>query len=843
SALRAAGFTAKDLKDAGFTAAELRNAGFTAADLRAAGFSAKDLLHAGFSPAELAAAGYAPAQIQKAELAAESLALPSGVTPDSIAAAGCSADAIQKERAAGVSAAAIRMYAHCSAMALHAGGFSDDELAAAGFSPQEIAVAHQVLPAGFTPESIAAAGCSVDAIKKERAAGVSAAAISTYAHCSATALHAAGFSDEELSAAGFSPQDIALANEGLPPGMTLADIKAAGCSPAALKKEYDAGVSAKLIHEQAGCSATALRMAGFNNADLEKAGFSPDEIQAANEVLPPGVTADQIKAAGCSVDAIQKERAAGVSALLIKKYANCSAASLHAAGFSDSDLEMAGFSPQEIASAHQMTPMVASATANIPQSCDVASLREARAKGVSAMTIRETLGCSASALKEAGYSAAELKAAGFTASELRNAGFSAAALKEAGFSARNLREAGFSAAELKAAGYSAAQLKEAGFSASELKAAGFSAAELKSAGFSAKALKEAGFSAKELEAAGFSPEALKKAGFSQEAIQDAGYSPATLQAAGISPKNIGALAPNNMESAGMSNASRSRTQGLQSVMARQKRQMLEQKYQQNIQQRASEMSSAASQLLQAWKTVPAQMYVGGSGGGSGSGSGSGGKGGTNGGSQNHNASGSSNKSGSGGSKELVVKTGDILFAVIDTAINSDEPGPVLGTIVAGKLKNSKIIGSFTVAPNSDKMAITFNTLSIPGVNHVVSMSAYAVDPDTARTALATRVDHHYLLRYGSLFASSFIEGFGNAFQAADTTVTIGGTGGGDNITVQQGINRSALENAVIGLSTVGKNWGQLVQEQVHRPKTIELASGTPVGLLFIQDLSVPVGME
>jgi intracellular multiplication protein IcmE len=182
--------------------------------------------------------------------------------------------------------------------------------------------------------------------------------------------------------------------------------------------------------------------------------------------------------------------------------------------------------------------------------------------------------------------------------------------------------------------------------------------------------------------------------------------------------------------------------------------------------------------------------------------------------------------------------GDIIFAVIDTSINSDEPGPILASVVSGPLKGSKLIGSFNLPSNSDKMVITFNSLSIPGAPKTVSISAFAIDPNTARTALSSETDHHYLSRYGALFASTFLEGFGNAFQSADTTITVGGTGGTTDTTVQNGIGRSALENAVIGLANVGKAWGQVAQQNMSRPTTVQVFSGTGVGILFTQDLTI-----
>lgn len=93
------------------------------------------------------------------------------------------------------------------------------------------------------------------------------------------------------------------------------------------------------------------------------------------------------------------------------------------------------------------------------------------------------------------------------------------------------------------------------------------------------------------------------------------------------------------------------------------------------------------------------------------------------------------------------------------------------------------------------------------------------------------------MRYGSLFASSFLQGFGNAFQSANTTITIGGTGGGNNITVANGVGRSTLENAVIGLATVGKAWSQQAQQLFNTPTTVEVYSGTGLGILFTQDVT------
>ncbi|HHF0523698.1 TPA: type IVB secretion system protein DotG/IcmE [Legionella anisa] len=865
--LKAAGFNARQLKDAGYTASRLRECGFNACELRNAGFTAQEMKDAGFSDDELKGAGYTPEEIARAS------GLPAGITAADVRKAGCSVDALVKLRKAGVSASAIRRISGCSVEQLKAAGFTAKELRDAGFSAADLK------RAGFTPEELRAAGFT------------------------ARDLLNAGFTPDDLAKAGYSAADIKAAENELPPGITPDDVKKAGCDVDVLRKERLAGVSATLIKRYAGCSAQALKAAGFTDADLANAGFTPQQIGSASPL-----TDAQIKAAGCDPDNLKKLFAAGVSAKRIKELNGCSASalknagydvqSLIDAGFTPSQLLAAGFTPQELQNAGLIPAEVVAAARTAD--CSVDALKKARAAGISALTIKKTLGCSAKALKDAGYTAKELKDAGFTAAELKAAGFSAKDLKDAGFSAKELKDAGFSAKELKDAGFSAKELKDAGFSAKDLKDAGFTAAQLKAAGFSAKDLKDAGFSAKELKDAGFSAKDLKDAGFSAKDLKDAGFSAKDLKDAGFSAKELkdagftaaemkaagfgakeladagfGAAdlknagfsaaelqsiqtAPDGSQVAGLGApsiqqgafnlggvptlgqgpggaaavplpGSTESNQQLQSIINRQNQQQAEQKYQQKIQQKTSDMLTAANQLIAEWKNVPTQSYTAGSKEDEKAVAAGAGPGGPGGAAQSSTTTVSS-------TQVNMIRTGDVLFAVIDTSVNSDEPGPILASIVSGRLKGTKLIGSFNLPSNANKMVITFNTMSIPGAPKTIPISAYAIDPNTARTALSSKTNNHYLLRYGSLFASSFLEGFGNAFQSANTTVTIGGTGGGNNVTVANGVGRSTLENAVIGLATVGKTWGQQAQVLFNTPTTVEVYAGTPVGVLFTQDV-------
>uniref|UniRef100_UPI004040CB44 IcmE (DotG) n=1 Tax=Legionella pneumophila subsp. pneumophila TaxID=91891 RepID=UPI004040CB44 len=857
--LKSAGYNARQLKEAGYSAGRLRNCGFDACELRNAGFTAQEMKDGGFSDGELKGAGFSDAEIAKAS------GLPDGITADDVRKAGCGAAALAKLRQAGVSASAIRKISGCTAEQLKAAGYTAKELkdagfsaadlrragfsaaelkdagftardllnagftpadlAKAGFSDAQIKAAQAELPPGITPQDVKNAGCDVEALKKEREAGVSAALIRQYAGCSAQALKAAGFTDADLANAGFTPAQISAATP-----LSDAEIKAAGCDPDKLKKLFSAGVSAKRIKELNGCSAEALKAAGYDAQSLLAAGFTPQELLAAGftpkqledaGLNPVSIIADG-RVADCSVESLKKARAAGVSALTIKQTLGCSAAALKAAGYTAKELKDAGFTAAELKAAGF-------------------SAKELKDAGFTAKELRDA-GFSAQELKDVGFSAKDLKDAGFSAAELKAAGFTAAQLKAAGFSAKDLKDAGFSAAELKAAGFSAKELKDAGFSASDLKNAGFSAKELKDAGFSASDLKSAGFSASELKNAGYSADELKKAGYTSAELRNAGFSPQESAVAGLQGPDLQQLdssitgipsIPGATPRPTTSDAASSAEQ-LQAILQKQNEQLAEQKYQQEIQQRTSDMLTAATQLVQDWKQVETQVYTEGteetktSGGESavpGTGTGTG--------SNNQPV----DQGAVSAQNQAIIKTGDIMFAVLDTSVNSDEPGPILATIVTGKLKGSKLIGSFNLPSNADKMVITFNTMSIPGAEKTISISAYAIDPNTARTALASRTNHHYLMRYGSLFASSFLQGFGNAFQSANTTITIGGTGGGNNITVANGVRRSTLENAVIGLATVGKAWSQQAQQLFNTPTTVEVYSGTGLGILFTQDVT------
>lgn len=186
-------------------------------------------------------------------------------------------------------------------------------------------------------------------------------------------------------------------------------------------------------------------------------------------------------------------------------------------------------------------------------------------------------------------------------------------------------------------------------------------------------------------------------------------------------------------------------------------------------------------------------------------------------------------------EKVFIKAGTVLYGVLDTAVNSDEPGPILATVTSGKFQGSKLLGEFIHEAQQEKITIKFTQMSLPKIPQSLGVTAVAIDPETARTALATKTNKHYLLRYGSLFASAFISGYGKAIlQSGATTTTSPLTGA--TTTTNPPLDNSQIIKAALG--EVGTQWGQATKKYFDTPYTVTIDQGTGVGLLFLSDVNV-----
>lgn len=176
-----------------------------------------------------------------------------------------------------------------------------------------------------------------------------------------------------------------------------------------------------------------------------------------------------------------------------------------------------------------------------------------------------------------------------------------------------------------------------------------------------------------------------------------------------------------------------------------------------------------------------------------------------------------------------VRAGSIVPAVMLTAINSDEPGPVLAQIVTGPLKGARLIGQ--MVSSDQRVVVQFSSLSMPGASQTFSISSFAIDPDTSRTGLATDVNNHYFLRYGLGLAAAFISGYGEAVQNAGSTTTTNALGG--TTTIMGDMTHKQIAESAFG--KVGQKLGSELDKETNRAPTVTVASGTSIGVLFMAD--------
>ena len=186
----------------------------------------------------------------------------------------------------------------------------------------------------------------------------------------------------------------------------------------------------------------------------------------------------------------------------------------------------------------------------------------------------------------------------------------------------------------------------------------------------------------------------------------------------------------------------------------------------------------------------------------------------------------------------IIKAGTILFAVLDTGINSDFPdSPVMATIIQGDFKGGKVLGKVSVVTSvqgqqQDKVTLSFNIMNMDSWSKSRSVTAFAIDPDTARTALASNVDYHYLKRYGALFAGSFLSGYAQAIMQAGSQTTISTTG-----TTTTSPPLSPKSKIAMGFGKIGTALATAVQDSVNIPPTVVVNSGVGLGILFMADVS------
>lgn len=177
--------------------------------------------------------------------------------------------------------------------------------------------------------------------------------------------------------------------------------------------------------------------------------------------------------------------------------------------------------------------------------------------------------------------------------------------------------------------------------------------------------------------------------------------------------------------------------------------------------------------------------------------------------------------------KILLPAGAIEYGQLLIEANSDIPGPVVALIVSGPFAGSRVLGSFS---RQEKfLVIQFNTLvDKKGIS--IPIQAFALDPDTTLSGMATDVDNRYWERIILPAAAEFIEGVGEAYadKEGDTTIVTGDT------VVQSEPSIDYQEQLATGVERAAERAGDVLEEEGDNTEPlVRVRAGTPMGILFM----------
>ncbi|GAB5389468.1 MAG: hypothetical protein Alpg2KO_24360 [Alphaproteobacteria bacterium] len=178
----------------------------------------------------------------------------------------------------------------------------------------------------------------------------------------------------------------------------------------------------------------------------------------------------------------------------------------------------------------------------------------------------------------------------------------------------------------------------------------------------------------------------------------------------------------------------------------------------------------------------------------------------------------------------IIRAGDILYGRMITRLLSTTPSVVIGEIVEGDLKGTRLIGSFN--RGYDRMSIQFTRASLPDGSSA-QVQLVAIDPRTTLASMSSDVDYHTFERIALTAGTAFVAGFAEALGNVDSTTVVSSDGGS---TTSQ--SESDLADSVFsGLSAAAAAWNAEIQKDAERysQPSIVVMEGTVMGLVSLQD--------
>jgi len=180
--------------------------------------------------------------------------------------------------------------------------------------------------------------------------------------------------------------------------------------------------------------------------------------------------------------------------------------------------------------------------------------------------------------------------------------------------------------------------------------------------------------------------------------------------------------------------------------------------------------------------------------------------------------------------KLLIKTGNIMYATLDSEVNTDDSGDVIATIRGGKWDGAKIIGNVEQGPNN--IRLKFSIMAPQDGRPTMRINAVALREEDAKQGMADDIDHHTFERYTLLAVASLLSGYGRAYSTPVGTTFIS-PGGTVSTTTTEPTNKQ-----VIGMTVgeMGQAMAQEIRRGFNRPTTYSTPAQKGFGLFFMQDV-------
>lgn len=178
----------------------------------------------------------------------------------------------------------------------------------------------------------------------------------------------------------------------------------------------------------------------------------------------------------------------------------------------------------------------------------------------------------------------------------------------------------------------------------------------------------------------------------------------------------------------------------------------------------------------------------------------------------------------------LIKTGNRIYATLNSQLNTDHGNKVLMTVAGGPWDGAQLIGALEQTP--DNVMIHLTTLAPQDDRQTLKIDAVALREQDLSFGAAEKIDHHTLSRYTALAASSLLQGYGEAYSYTAGTSTITGSG-----TVVQTAEEPSTKQ-VVGRSVgqMGTALASEVQKGFNRPTTFSTPAERGYIIYFMADV-------